>query len=717
MTLQDVSKRLKLMILSTDYPEFLSWLYSQHPRLEREPYEHQARVRRESLFGTADFYSSNLRKLGYEVWDIHVNNEFMQKAWANEYGPRVDSGPRWQFGLKGGVIPWMSRASNRLWDCQILMAQIKHYKPDVLLNQAMSGVSNDFLREIKPYVKLLVGEHAATALSETENWSVYDLVISSFPPTVDWFRSKGVPAELSHRGFEPGVLSHLKDGEKRIPISFVGSFNPTHHNARVEWLEYLCSRLPVKIWSPHTNYLLGILDASPIFRSSVGAAWGVEMYQVLRDSFLTLSHHGDLPPYANNRRLFEATGVGTLLITDWKKNLHEMFEPGKEIVTYRDPEECAELIRYYLEHEKERSEIARAGQRRTLREHTYYQRMQELVEIVEKRLFSQRNKTMVLKEVSRRVLPPVALEAGRWLLKGRSPTSAARTTFQYGQFTLECDSSHHLPEVLRDLPNFGRNLADVVGALDAEEPHVIDVGANIGDTAILLARFAPGAKVLCIEGDLGFMSDLRSNTSQISGVTIAEAILSDRSGQVAGEFVTVNGTAHVALGEGNDSLQVRTLDDLLTAYPEFSHPDVLKIDTDGFEPAILRGAKSVLASSQPVVFYEWHPDFYHQAGENNTGHADLLMELGYEGFLIFTNRGELLLRVRRPTHDILESLAAFSHARRRIDNWHFDIAAFPTKRLDVWGRFSCHYAKLSMILIGCLRLLDGLTFPLATLVQ
>ena len=74
-----------------------------------------------------------------------------------------------------------------------------------------------------------------------------------------------------------------------------------------------------------------------------------------------------------------------------------------------------------------------------------------------------------------------------------------------------------------------------------------------------------------------------------------------------------------------------------------------------------------------------------------------------------------LQHVRWPTHDILESLAAFSRARRRIDNWHFDIAAFPTKRLNVWSAFPRNYATL--ILIGCLRLLDGLTFPLATLAQ
>ena len=86
--------------------------------------------------------------------------------------------------------------------------------------------------------------------------------------------------------------------------------------------------------------------------------------------------------YANNMRLFEATGVGTLLLTDWKANLAELFEPGREVIAYRTPDECAELIGYYLEHDAERDAVARAGQQRTLREHSYDQRMQELVDVV-----------------------------------------------------------------------------------------------------------------------------------------------------------------------------------------------------------------------------------------------------------------------------------------------------------------------------------------------
>ena len=107
------------------------------------------------------------------------------------------------------------------------------------------------------------------------------------------------------------------------------------------------------------------------------------MYEILAASRITLNHHiGIAANYANNMRLFEATGVGALLLTDRKDNLHEMFEPGREVVTYDSPEECLEMIRHYLEHEDERRAIAEAGQLRTLREHSYTVRMEELSEVL-----------------------------------------------------------------------------------------------------------------------------------------------------------------------------------------------------------------------------------------------------------------------------------------------------------------------------------------------
>jgi spore maturation protein CgeB len=392
---------MKVLILNTDYLDFLSRLYSQHPGLDGQTYSQQMQVRHESLFGVADFYSRNLRELGHEAHDIYANNEWMQAAWAREQGMRVGDPPRidrergsmlervWTTAVQAPtrfvnqclarVLGFPSWSQRHFYE--ILAAQIKHHRPEVVLNQAIEGISSQFMKEMKPYVRLMVGQHAATLLSDGEDFSGYDMMISSFPPTVEYFRGKGIHAELSRLGFEPGVLSKLECRQKSFDVTFVGNFFNVH-TTRIALLETLCERLPqVKIWASAIDHLP---PRSTIRDHYMGQAWGRQMYEILRCSKITLNHHGDVAPYANNMRLYEATGVGTLLITDAKGNLREIFEPGKEVIAYHDPNECVQSIQFYLEHEGEREAIARAGQERTLREHTYYQRMQELVDIVKK---------------------------------------------------------------------------------------------------------------------------------------------------------------------------------------------------------------------------------------------------------------------------------------------------------------------------------------------
>jgi SAM-dependent methyltransferase len=77
-------------------------------------------------------------------------------------------------------------------------------------------------------------------------------------------------------------------------------------------------------------------------------------------------------------RLFEATGCGALLITDYRPNLGQLFEIGREIVAYSSIDECITLVKYYLEHPDEAAEIAARGQERTLRDHTYTKRMHQM---------------------------------------------------------------------------------------------------------------------------------------------------------------------------------------------------------------------------------------------------------------------------------------------------------------------------------------------------
>lgn len=373
---------MRILILDTDYPAFLNWLYGVNPDLSKKPFLEQQRIHEESCFGMAGFCASNLRGLGHQAQDLHVNNEVLQRQWALEHGVRVGSNREWKFRLRRGIIPWVSLIHVRRWFYEILAAQIKEFKPDIVLNLAMDGVSSAFIREMKPYAKLMAGQIAAY-IPPGENWGVYDLIISSLPNFVDHFRRLGVRSEFNRLAFEPSVLQLIDHKKRDVPISFIGSFTSSH-SKRDQLLERLCATLPINIWGIGIERLP---TDSPIHSRYRGAAWGLDMFRILATSKIVINYHSDVAQsYANNMRLYEATGTGALLVTDAKANLHEMFEPGKEVISYRDVDECVALIQYYLGRDEEREAIALSGQRRTLESHTYLLRMRDLCGILQKYL-------------------------------------------------------------------------------------------------------------------------------------------------------------------------------------------------------------------------------------------------------------------------------------------------------------------------------------------
>lgn len=374
----------RFLIITSDYSVFLDWFYSHNPGLEDKPYDEQMRLRRENLFGVTGFYCDNLNKLGHEAREIYLNNEVMQSAWAEENGVKNIWAIRNRRRLRKAGLNFYKAvcllANHKSWRYNVIRSQVKHYKPDILIIQDINGVDAAFLREIKPQIRMLIGQHAATELLDIMDWGCYDLIISSFSPTVNWFRERGINAELNRLGFEPKVLSFLSSSANNsLDISFIGSFHKVH-SSRTKLLERLCSKFQnMKIWGPETPNL-----PSSIRNCYAGQAWGQDMYQILKDSKIVFNHHGDVLPHANNLRLFETTGVGALLVTDWKEDLKDMFQPGKELITYRDVEECIEAIQHYLARDDERRTVAMAGQQRTLNSHTYYQRMLNFTETVNK---------------------------------------------------------------------------------------------------------------------------------------------------------------------------------------------------------------------------------------------------------------------------------------------------------------------------------------------
>ena len=77
-------------------------------------------------------------------------------------------------------------------------------------------------------------------------------------------------------------------------------------------------------------------------------------------------------------RNFEVPGTGGFLLTQHAAHLEHYYDLGREVVSVHSTEEMVEKVRYYLAHEEERTAIAEAGYQRTLRDHTYQQRFNDI---------------------------------------------------------------------------------------------------------------------------------------------------------------------------------------------------------------------------------------------------------------------------------------------------------------------------------------------------
>jgi spore maturation protein CgeB len=376
---------LRVAIVDTYYPAFLEDHYARRPGLAERPYAEQLSELMARSFGTSDAYSHTFRLLGHEAVEIVANCNQLQQAWAREHG-------------SGGELRALSRVPGlgRLarWELlhRVAAAQLEAFEPDVVYCQDFFFLRAGEVDALKGRGVLVVGQ-CGSQLPDDTRPERYDLITTSFPHFVERLRARGIDAEFLAIAFDERVLDRLR-AEGVDPAStstrsrgaaFVGGIHaPDVHREGTPLLERLCDELDLEVW----GYIADSLrPGSPILRRHRGEAWGLEMYRILADARIAINRHGDIAEgHANNMRLFEATGVGALLLTEAADNLGDFFDPGVEAVGYEDADDLIEKVRHYLRAEHDRVEIAAAGQQRTLADHTYRERIAELTGMLAERV-------------------------------------------------------------------------------------------------------------------------------------------------------------------------------------------------------------------------------------------------------------------------------------------------------------------------------------------
>jgi FkbM family methyltransferase len=207
-----------------------------------------------------------------------------------------------------------------------------------------------------------------------------------------------------------------------------------------------------------------------------------------------------------------------------------------------------------------------------------------------------------------------------------------------GEFVMSPQS--HIFQRLAQHGEYEPELARIF--LDAVQPDkdVIDVGANLGFFTCASAKQLKKGKVLAIEPTNGAYGRLIENVAlnQVEErVIIFKGLASDQGGTsdihyIEGmeEYSSIEKSVHPAVS-GTDmqkiSVSAKTIDELVNEHG--LNPAVMKVDVEGAEGMVFKGALSVLREFRPLVLAELNREMLHSFGSSPEEIIAGFKELGY----------------------------------------------------------------------------------------
>ena len=131
---------------------------------------------------------------------------------------------------------------------------------------------------------------------------------------------------------------------------------------------------------------------------------------------------------------------------------------------------------------------------------------------------------------------------------------------------------------------------------------VVDVGANIGYYTLLMASMAK--KVYALEPDKECFEILKKNVEEnkLKNVVLLNVAASAKNDKQTLIKDNENlGNSHLGIGNG-DIVKCERLEDILINEYKI---DLIKIDTQGWEPEVIEGAKKIIKRDKPILFLEY----------------------------------------------------------------------------------------------------------------
>jgi len=188
---------------------------------------------------------------------------------------------------------------------------------------------------------------------------------------------------------QSGYEKYVRDGLKAKVIKSQWAAAPSYKNLS------LPKDIEVSfIGQPHGDRrgVINQIRAAGIDIQVSGTGWGGSSQRLTFEQMVQVFNRSKINLNLNNAcdnsfkqikgRNFEVPGCGGFLLTGTAENLNEYYQYGKEIETYNDTNEMIAKIKHFLGQDDIRNSIATAGYNRTVNEHTYAHRFNEIFSTV-----------------------------------------------------------------------------------------------------------------------------------------------------------------------------------------------------------------------------------------------------------------------------------------------------------------------------------------------
>ena len=231
-------------------------------------------------------------------------------------------------------------------------------------------------------------------------------------------------------------------------------------------------------------------------------------------------------------------------------------------------------------------------------------------------------------------IPPIFIIIYKKIIK------LGKKKYQIGDFEIEIPPGYGLPDIQHDHKLYDRFLPILVKFISSNKL-IIDIGANIGDTAVSIVQYCENP-IICCEPSSVFFPYLERNINQLPNIMSNRITVFNKfvgTGLLTGELDHTSwGTASTRITNGSKLNSYSSLDTLIE---ESSNVILVKVDTDGFDFDIIKSAEKILSNSEPILYWENQIlEEFQLDGYNDL--YNILAKHKYNHVFIFDNYGNLI---------------------------------------------------------------------------